>query len=574
MPDLDPQEQKHPDYLSHIEEWHKFRANFEGGKSCVEKYLIKFSVRETEQDFLDRKEITHCPAHAKSAVYEVRNAIFQRMVDIQRSAGPVSYMGAIDNRRGGVDFNGNTMNSFIGRIVLPEMLALSKVGVYIDRRPLDPNSSLLDIKQSNNRPYVYTYPTEDIYSWTFDDDNQLTALFLREHRHSTDPITGLTNTITQQFRHLIRTDNGVLVLRYDSNGKQISDPLILDLPMIPFVFFELNQSLLEDIADFQISLLNLGSSDISYLLKSNYPFYTEQYDAASELPSLRQATGSPDSDGVINLSGTAGEATKASRKEVMTGSGQGRRYTKGVERPGFIFPSPEPVLASMQKQDALQKEIRILVDLALTNIQPGRASAESKQHDEHGLEAGLSYIGIELEYGERQIANIWSAYEGIRDDSTVITYPTSYSLRTDADRRAESKELKELQAAVPSDIYQRAIAKQIATISIGHKITLEQLRSVEQQIDSAHIIETDPEILIKDHEAGFISTESASRARLYPAGEVEKAKQDHAERASRIVLAQSNVSDAARGVPDTDDDPTASGTDEKPNPATVAGEPN
>lgn len=570
MPDIKPEEQKHPDYLANIDEWHKFRSTFEGGKSCVDEYLVKFSVRETEPDFTDRKTITHCPAHAKGAVYEVRNAILQRMVDIQRSNGPTSYMAAIANQNSGVDLNGNTMNSFIGRIVLPEMLALSKVGVYVDRQPVDGNASLRDIKVTGNRPYIYIFKAEDIFSWALDSNNQFTALFLREHLHLIDPITGLTNEIVEQYRHLILESDGVLVLQYDSEGQQISSPIKLNLPQIPFVLFELNQSLLEDIADFQISLLNLGSSDIAYLLKSNYPFYTEQYDAASELPNIRQAAGSKveTADGVTNLPGTAADANKASRNEALVGSGQGRRYPKGVERPNFINPSPEPVKVSMEKQDKLQKEIRVLIDLALTNIQPGRASAESKEHDEHGLEAGLSYIGIELEYGERQIAELWAMYESDRSE-TLITYPTSYSLRTDADRRIEAKELKELQSSVPSEIFQRKIAKQIASVSLGHKIKLDELRKIEAQIDSAKVIETDPEILIKDHEAGFISTEAASRARLYPDGEVEAAKKDHAERAARIAEAQSKVSTAARGVPDNDDDPAASKDNDGPQPATT-----
>ena len=47
---------------------------------------------------------------------------------------------------------------------------------------------------------------------------------------------------------------------------------------IPFILLDIGESLMKDVANHQIALLNLGSSDVSYALKANYPFYTEQQD--------------------------------------------------------------------------------------------------------------------------------------------------------------------------------------------------------------------------------------------------------------------------------------------------------
>jgi hypothetical protein len=52
---------------------------------------------------------------------------------------------------------------------------------------------------------------------------------------------------------------------------------------------------------------------------------------------------------------------------------------------------------------------------------------------------------------------------------------------------------------------------------------------------------------------GLVSAELASQIRGYPKGEVEKAKNDHAERLARIQLAQ--ISPAARGNPLADPNP-------------------
>ncbi len=58
----------------------------------------------------------------------------------------------------------------------------------------------------------------------------------------------------------------------------------------------------------------------------------------------------------------------------------------------------------MSKQQQLKQDIRDLVNLNLSNIKPKLQSAESKQIDEHGLEAGLSALGLVLEHAERKAA--------------------------------------------------------------------------------------------------------------------------------------------------------------------------
>ena len=71
---------------------------------------------------------------------------------------------------------------------------------------------------------------------------------------------------------------------------------------------------------------------------------------------------------------------------------EGRRYGKGLERPGFIHPSSEPLEVSMAKQKELKEDIRTLIGLNLASLQSRRASAESKQEDVRTKEEGLSFI--------------------------------------------------------------------------------------------------------------------------------------------------------------------------------------
>ena len=121
---------RHPKYND--KEFKKWRLTYKGGDSFINEYLKRFSSRETDVDFTLRKQVTYLPAFAKGAVNDVKNAIFQRTSDVVRTGGSISYQKAITGLIGGVDLNSSGMNEFIGNAILPELLPLSKDGVYID----------------------------------------------------------------------------------------------------------------------------------------------------------------------------------------------------------------------------------------------------------------------------------------------------------------------------------------------------------------------------------------------------------------------------------------------------------
>jgi hypothetical protein len=313
---------------------------------------------------------------------------------------------------------------------------------------------------------------------------------------------------------------------------------------------------------------------MNYALKSNYPFYTEQYDPRADLSNLLRnsigESGIPASDGATftvgdPIDGTAEEAAKAKNNEMRTGVSQGRKYPLGADRPGFINPSPEPLRVSMEKQIQLEKEIRLLVNLNVSSLTSDKNDSIT-ENDLGSLEAGLSYIGLELEYGERLIAKSWAEYEENNDEIT-INYPKKYSIRPDEDRRNEAKELIDMRPSIPSLKFQKESTKEIVNLLVGSKVTEEELKEIYGEIDKAKVINTDHETVRNDHEAGLVSTKTASLILNYPEGEVEQAKKDHADRLKRIAISQSvgggMAKAGARGVDDLDDEPAKTAKDEK-----------
>lgn len=584
----------HPVYNKMWAEWFKFRLVYRGGRDFIEEYLERFSKREDFDEYHRRKQITYAPSHAKSAVTDIRNSIFERMRDIVRIGGPDSYQRAIAGLDKGVDLDGSTMNGYVGRVLLKELLVMGKVGVYVDKFPQEEGASVAET--TGNRPYLYHYPAEDIRSWRKDKFNSLNVLLLRDRVHIHDEITGLVVGFTTKFRLLTRIKVEdkiqVLVQFFDRVGEAIpAEDMILDLPQIPFVHFGISESLLTDVADHQIALLNLESSDMSYALKSNYPLYVEQFDPAADFTGglFTRPPGGPDSPvsdhfigeihggSALHGASTGHGASPPDAKSdpaqvgrdhtVEMGASSGRRYPRGLNEPNFINPSPDPIRVSMEKQEKIKADIRRLVNLTAETVTS--RSVQPEAVNDATLQAGLAAIGLELEWGERRIAAIWSAYEDHNPEDIRIQYPQTYSIKSDAERRAEAEELGKIGPTIPSQTFKKTVAKRQATIVVGHLIPNKDLKNIHAEIDAATVVTTDPNVIEKDFEAGFVSLETASAARGYPKGEVEKAKKDHAERLARIAAAQSPVPTdivdrpASRGIPDADPEPGSSPADEK-----------
>lgn len=565
---------RHPNFLADMGDWQKWRLTYRGGQDYLRKYLKKFSRQEDTSDFNARREITPIPTFAASAVNDIRNSIFQRMRDIVRRDGSETYNRAVQGLDLGVDRRGSTMNAFMGMDVLTELLVMGRAGIYVDSPSISRDDgvqpSIADT--ANFRPYLYIYQVEDILSWRCskpEEPSEFQSLLLRDTCVDFDQDTLLPITSFERFRLLwIDQETGFVNLQFmngdgdriNSDGSLAIEPIQLGLKRIPFVMPNIDGSVLEDVCQHQIALLNLVSSDVSYALKANFPFYTEQRDNRAVGDHLKHSV-SPDG------SSEAG-GQPASKKEIAVGTTQGRYYDIKADRPGFIHPSSEPLEASMALQEKLEQDIRKLMNLAVMTI-GSRQSAESKSLDNQGLESGLSFIGLVMESAERRIADLWASYESANERKrlvAVVKYPDRYSLKDDGDRVKEARELADLITSTPSKTARKEMWKNLMAILLAGRVNVDKLEKINKEIDNANFTTSDPEIIIRAVEAGLSGEETASLALGFAEGEVEKARKDQAARIARIQQAQSPPGEgsediepgeaAARGNPDVDPDPS------------------
>lgn len=561
---------RHPNFLQDVQDWQKWRLTYEGGRRYIQKYLKKFTKKEDNKDFHNRKEMTPIPSFASAAVNDIRNSIFQRLRDVVRRDGSDSYKRSIQGLDLGVDLRGSTMNAFMGMDVLTELLIMGRVGIYVDAPTINmPNPSLADVQDF--KPYLYLYQVEDILSWRCakpENPSEFQSLLLRDTCMDFDQDTLLPLTSFERFRLLwVDRETGRVNMQFidgdgnpiDREGRPATNPIILNLDRIPFIMPDIGGSVLTDVCQHQIALLNLVSSDVSYALKANFPFYTEQRDLRGVGDHLKHNV-APD-----GTSEAGGQHTHL--REFNVGTTQGRAYDIKAERPGFIHPSPEPLIASIKLQEKLEADIRKLVNLAVQSLAT-RASAESKSLDNQGLEAGLSFIGLVLESAERRIADLWSAYENpvVRKRKVaVIKYPDRYNLKDDHQRIKEAQELAELIQNTPSKTARKELWKSLVNVLLAGRISVDQMDKINAEIDEANFTTSDPDVIIRAVEAGLSGEETASLALGFAAGEVEKAREDQAARIARIQKAQSppgseDISKpgeaAARGLKDLDPDPS------------------
>jgi len=559
---------RHPNWLRNVTDWEQWRLTYRGGEEFRNKYLERFTTREDSQDFEARKRLTPVPSFAKAAINRIRNSIFQRMNDITRRGGSPAYQRAIAGLDQGVDRRGSTMNAFLGIKCLPELLVMGRGGVFVDNSVI-PGETLADI--GGSRPYLYSYQIEDILSWACtkpDEPSEFQAVLLRDTVMDYDQATMLPLQNLQRMRLLwIDKDTGLVNLQFYSVDGEPTDrdgnpggPIELELTRIPFVMLDITDSLLKDICNHQIALLNLISSDVNFALKANFPFYIEQRDLRAVGSHLKQAA---NPDGTATAGGQA-----AHDNEITLGATRGRAYDIKANPPAFINPSSDPLKASMDLREEIVQEINRLVNLGVEAL-GSRMPAGTQALDTGGLEAGLSYIGLILESAERKIAEFWAAYEDrvvARRKIATIKYPDRYSLKTDKDRIDEATQLSKLMSSVPGQTIKREISKSITQALLGGKVSVETIAKVNAEIDESVYTTSDPTTILAAVEAGLCGEKTGSMALGFSPEEHIQAKKDHAERAARVAQAQASVKGsnnsmgndpAARGVPDLSANPAA-----------------
>lgn len=550
---------RHPLFQQNKSDWEKWRTTYEGGDEFLDDYLKRFSKREGNEVFKARKAITPISGYAKIAVNRMRNAIFQRMGDIIRRDGSQKYQESVAGEKGGVDRRGASMNFFMGFQVLTDLLVMGRYGVYVDNPDME--GALTAADTIATKPYMYGYRVEDILSWQTsnpEDPNEFQALLLRDVDLSVDDLTFLPLERVIRFRWVfIDPKTGQVNIQFISReGKPEGEPKELPITRIPFHVFDIGGSLMKDICNHQIALLNIDSANVSYNILANYPFLTEKRGGGTLGPHWKQAA---------NAEGTATEGGQGANEEtVEIGNMTARLYDE--EAPAFISPPSDPLEVSRLLRGDLVDDIDRLVSLAVSSL-PGQITS-----DNEGLESGLAFVANVMQTGERRLAEFFAIFEETRDSArrvATVGYPDRFSLKSDGERVKDANDLGDLMAKVPGRSVKKELAKTIASTLLSSKVNTETMDQIIREIDEADYCTSDPDIVEMAIDKGLVSNKTASVSLGYPPDEHIQAQKDRAIRIALTKEAQKKASGeeltnpAARGVDDESVAPQQDAASEK-----------
>lgn len=471
-----------------------YRLAYEAGEDFINQHLYMYS--DDEEDFTTRRQLAYCPAYAKALINEVKTKLASQLHTITRVSDK-RVLERYAGKDGGVNGADGTMTTFIISELLPELLPMGKVGVLVEGTPTGPAYKVF--KREQILEYKYT-------------GNKLTYLKLLDGDN--------VHTFTK---------DDVVTYTLHTSGEKVATST-LDIDFIPFEILDIKQPLMAEIWRHQVALLNIEASDVYYIYKANYPRYTEQRDRRSA-----DVYAKSDSD-----------LPKKQKHGVL----KGRVYDVGTDRPGFIHPSPDPLYASMQKENQIKEQMARLVDVSLSEL------------GGEGVDSGLASIAAELERGENALGRMFAKMLLVSDFTAI--YPTVFTLKSDDDRIEEATKLSATMASVPSVTYRKEVCKQTARLILQGKISADKLAAIEAEIEALPVIIQDPDKLVEHVETGIIDRVSAALASGYTAEGAIKAMEEKISLMQHIVAAQvSKLDVGARAGGDRETGTTAASDEKK-----------
>lgn len=544
----------HPEYKRHNGDWLLWRLAYEGGPEFITAVLKRYSRRENFIDYRERLELAFNPAHVTKALNRYRNAILAAMHEVKREGDPLY----LDWCQTNVDLKKSSMTAFMGLQFLPLLMAQGKRFIVIDAPPKEDGESRAD---DPSLPWAWCVDSTAVKNWSYDSDGCLKAIAILEDVDSEDPETGLVtdcSSRTRYYRMLPTSEDvfaptgegmtpvqgpGVLLRFLDKEDKDLQQPVVLqDFERLPVVEARLIQALCKDVAGHAKALVNLNSTDVNFLFKGNFALFVKQRDksATGIKPVNKHNAVIPGRETEVQDRTIDGEDQRPSTD---VGANKGMYYDMKSEKPSYVAPGTENLLASMAKQKEIRDEIDQLLDLSMASQSKGKLqqSGASKSMDRVDLDAGLGYIGQVMETAEREVSEVFHFFLGSKV-AAHVKYPATYSIKTEEERLEDANKLFAVADKVYEPIAQAELHKRGAEILLGTLVdstTLDKIMTaIDKRVSDGTWFDTNLDratAIQQDVLNGIGSKAGAARRRWIPENEATEAADEATAVADRLV---------------------------------------
>lgn len=413
---------RHPQYISHSDQWKFFGDTYEGGRSWYNTNIFKY-YREGEQEYKERVERSYRFNHTKEVVDLLNKYLFKQNIVRSEDAPESVRMFWRHATRGGSSIDE------LAKKISKHCSIYGRVGVVIDRQRSSADVlTIADEKKSNLRTYAYLVNPIDMLDYSFDDEGKLNWILIREtYRNDANPLA--EDSVEEKTRYRLWTRQEWILIsetkakKGGKKGYEITDTGFHNLGEVPVI---LADNLLTDEMYGAPSLIN----DIAYLDRAcaNYlsnidTIIQDQTFSQLVMPAQNVMSGSEEYDQLVEM-GT---------KRVFLYDAAGSNHS-----PEYIFPDPSQARLILDVVARIIKEIYNSVGLSSerTNkdnaVSMDNSSGVAKAYDFERVNALLSAKADSLESVENKIARLVAKWNGdtiSEDDDRLVGYPDNFDTR-------------------------------------------------------------------------------------------------------------------------------------------------
>ena len=431
---------RYPSYRQFCRWWELYLDSYEGGEEYLEAGYLFRHVKEDEDSFQDRIQRSYYYNFCRTVVDTYVAHIFRKSGAIHRNVDLADYQEILKD----VDLMGNDMNTFMREQVAPAAQIFGHVHVLVDKPKVEEQpQSKAEQARLGIRPYLMLVYPQNLIDYRLDRlGNFLWARieepgpeeenpFYSPDAYSPDQYFYRTWTRTEWFLH---NDRGQLLESGQHDLGRVPIVTVYNIESKKYARFGV--SALADIAPINRSIYNWSSLNDEFLYRQCFNIL-----AIPESPGSKRRK-----IGIGNALSYPIEASKA---------------------PHYIYPPVQPGEYLLKNIDSAIKQIYRLAVLAGPVATEAKRSQSgiSKAYDFHEANQNLIKKAKNLEQAEVEIAKLCAAWEGVKDLSPIIEYPTDFNIESMADSLKAEFDLLRMNI---SDRFNKTVKKRIVTRYMKH----------------------------------------------------------------------------------------------------------
>lgn len=191
---------RHPEYEKRLPHWEFLAATYAGGRDWFDSSIFRYH-KEGDGEYEKRVERAYRFNHSREVVDLVTKYIFK--AEVVRNEDDAS--DAVKAFWDSATLNGQSISEYVA-LMSTKSSTLGRIWVVVDTTKTEESTSRQDDRDDDSRVYSYIMTPQNVLDMSFDDQNNLNWVLIRElYRDDSDPFES-TGAEIDRFRLWTRDD--------------------------------------------------------------------------------------------------------------------------------------------------------------------------------------------------------------------------------------------------------------------------------------------------------------------------------------------------------------------------------